>query len=111
MCERVYVGRGERAWPPGDSRGERLAQAIVANWFASHEDSQRYVLYDPLAIVAAVEPEALLYRRGTVTVETKGEELMGKTSAAYEGGHVKVATEVDPSRAQEAMAALMKGQK
>ena len=100
VCKRVYVGREDSAWAPGPSTGARLASRIVDKWFALDPARDRYLLYDPLAIAAVVRPDLLTYEQATVTVETEDAEQLGRTSASFGVGSVRVATNV---RADEAM--------
>ena len=109
VCDQVRVHRNDTAWASGESTGERLAAEILAGWFALHPDLDHYNLCDPLAIVAAVEPDLLSYRAATVTVETEDPERMGKTSAAFGSGPVRVATTVRAGEALKLISALLRG--
>jgi purine nucleosidase len=107
VCNEVYVARDENDWLSGQSRSEKLAGRILANWFASHPERDRYKLYDPLAVAAAIRPELLLYRQASVSVETEDPQRLGKTSATYNGGDVKVASGVQAQEARQLIRSLL----
>lgn len=101
VCTRTVVTSEEDPWFPGRSGTARLANRVLGNWFSAHP-GRRYDLCDPLAMVAAVDPDVLGYRDADVTVVTDGPER-GRTVARYGGGPVKVATEVDVEAAKARM--------
>ena len=102
VCTRTVVTGEEDPWFPGRSGTARLANRLLGNWFRAHPGGDTYDLCDPLAIVAAVDPDVLSYRDADVTVVTDGPER-GRTVARYGGGPVKVATEVDVEAAKASM--------
>ena len=81
-----------------DSPAARLAGLIVRGWFAMRPDDGRYMLCDPLTVLAAVRPDLFGYEQASVSVATGGEEA-GRTIASYGEGNVRVARSV---KAQEA---------
>ena len=101
VCDRVYVERDDSDWLSPTLGHGGLGGRLLANWFASHAQRDRFSLCDPLAIVAAVRPDLLSYTRATVTVETANRERMGSTNAVYGQGNVRVATGVQVDRARE----------
>ena len=101
VCDRVYVGRDDGDWLSPDLGHEGLGGRLLSNWFASDSKRDRFSLCDPLAIVATIRSDLLTYTRATVTVETADKRFMGKTSAVYGGGNVRVATGVHVDRARE----------
>ena len=109
VCDQVGVCRNDREWASGPSTGERLAAEVLAGWFALHSDLDHFNLCDPLAIVAAVKPDLLSYRDATVTVETEDGERKGKTSATYDRGPVRVATDVRAEEAVKLIGSLLSG--
>ena len=109
VTDRVYVRRDEADWVQGRSRSARLAGRILANWFRAHPEEESYNLCDPLAIVAALRPEILSYRRATVTVETESSERTGKTSATYGAGNVNATATVDSGAVRQFIRRLLGG--
>ena len=107
VCTQVYVTRDDEGWISGGSKRARLARRILANWFKTHPDRERYDLCDPLAVTAAIEPNLLGYTRATVAVETNDPEQMGRTIATYGDGLVEVATTVDSGRAKAVIGDLL----
>ena len=108
VCDKVYV-LGDDKWIQGRSESERLARRILAAWFASRSNADRYTLCDPLAIVAALRPELFSFRQADVTVEVSDPERMGQTLAAFGAGNVRVATAVRVDEAKDAIRTLLRG--
>ena len=100
VCTKTFFTRGESPWVPGDTQAARLAQKVLANWFRTHPDRQRYDLCDPLAVAAAVRPGLLTYRQAQVSVETGENEQRGRTVARFGAGPVEVAVGVDAEAAK-----------
>ena len=109
VCDQVYVGRDNGAWPEGQSRSEVLARKILTHWLAAHGESERYNLCDPLALVALLRPDLLACKQAKVAVETEIEERLGATAASYGKGNVKVATDVRVTEAKETIRDLLTG--
>ena len=85
-------------WFRGGSASARLCNRIMASLLHGSDAPQSFHLHDPLAVAAAIDPDALIYRRARVSVVTEGDER-GRTTAHFGGGAVKVAVGVDVSRA------------
>ena len=109
VCARTTITREDLPWTAGESRTARLGRRVLYNWFRGHPDRERYDLCDPLAIVAAVQPDMLRYKRAAVAVETDNTERLGKTTATYGKGHVRVAVDVDVEGAKRLMVDLLGG--
>ena len=109
VTEQVAVSREGEPWIEGDSTGASLARRLLAAWFERHPNRGPYGLHDPLAVVAAIDPSLLACRRGRVTVEVRSGERLGKTTASYGPGPVKVALGVDADRAVSMITALIRG--
>ena len=107
VCNPVYVSRGDIPWPPGRTRSATLAKRILTNWFARDGNRDRYWLCDPVALIAVLNPELVDFRRATVTVEPPEAERMGKTSAVYGRGNVRVASNIRSSEAKERIKDLL----
>ena len=107
VCNPVYVSRGDIPWPPGRTRTEMLAKRILTNWFARDGNRDRYWLCDPVALVAILNPELIDFRRATVTVEASETQRMGRTSAVYGRGNVRVASDIRSSEAKERIKDLL----
>ena len=99
VTEQVAVSREDEPWIEGDSASASLARRLLAAWFALHPDRGPYGLHDPLAVAAAIDPSLLSYRQGKVSVETRPGDRLGKTTASYGPGPVRVALGVDAGRA------------
>ena len=108
VCDQVYVQEDDR-WVQGQSESAKLAWRILANWFASRSNAERYSLCDPLAVVAALQPKLFSFRQAEVTVEVSDPESMGQTSAAYGAGNVRVATAVRVDEAKDAIRTVLRG--
>lgn len=109
VTTRVFFTEGDRPWVAGHSRTALLARRILSNWFGSHPGSGGYHLHDPLAVVAAIRPDLLSYRRANVTVETAHPEQAGRTRAEYGHGPVRVALAVDVDAARALISNLLSG--
>ncbi len=91
--------RSGGAWRSDGSRGKALTKRLVEGWFEIHEGDV-YALCDPLTIVAAIRPELFEWRDASVTVDERGDAI-GATRAAYDGGGVRVALDVDANEARD----------
>ena len=99
VTEQVAVSREDEPWIEGDSASASLARRLLAAWFALHPDRGLYGLHDPLAVAAAIDPSLLSCRQGEVDVEVRQGDRLGKTTASYGPGPVRVALGVDAGRA------------
>ena len=95
-CQQVFLKRGdiETARPSTDAG--ILAERIMAGWFGQDPTRERFNMYDPLTLVAAVEPQAIRLRSVTMTVDdslsTDNSDVWGRCRVLDEtGGPIKVA--------------------
>jgi len=100
VCDQVFATPDEITFYSTPSSPEWLSEEILRNWFKLHPDRQTYNLCDPLAVVAALDPEALSYRSANVSVDTNEKGQYGKTIASFGDGPVRVAIDVNVSRAK-----------
>lgn len=100
--------RGGPQWFDGASRSAVLGNRILADRFRERDDLQEFYLHDPLAVVAAIDPDVLTCRQVQVSVVTEGEER-GRTLATYGDGTVQVAVGVDAGRAVETVRRWVSG--
>lgn len=96
-------------WFPGGSASARLCNRIMASLLQGAEAPQVFHLHDPLALAAAIEPDALTYRQASVSVATDGEER-GRTTAHFGRGTVKAAVGVDVPRALQLVRSAVSGE-
>ena len=97
-CDQVFL-EADDVGRFGDSRAERLAARMLKNWFRAQPDGSRYSLCDPLAILAAVQPDLLTYKAAEVSAEESDSEFLGKTEASFGDGPVRVTVTVDAADA------------
>ena len=97
--DRVGFGLRNADWRSERTRGERLAAEIIKGWFDIHPGRTVYVLCDPMTVAVSIKPDLFEFRQGTVTVDEEGETL-GRTTAEYGDGNVRVALDVDAERAR-----------
>ena len=109
ISRQTSIARDDADWFGGDTPGERLAARIVENWFELGQRERRFSMHDPVTIMAALRPELVETRAGTLTVETDGERV-GEVRADYSrGGSVDVAVSVDAGEALGFMRGLLRG--
>ena len=82
-CRQVYLPRSgldniKSAGRKSAGRLGELAARLLAGWFAKDPARRQFHLYDPLAVIAAVAPDALPLR--TVTLEIDDPETTGDAS-------------------------------
>ena len=109
VTEQVAVSREGEPWIEGESASASLANRLLAAWFELHPDRGPYGLHDPLAVAAAIDPALLSCREGTVSVETRPGDRLGKTTARYGPGPVRAALGVDAARAVSLITSLVRG--
>ncbi len=109
VCNQAVESRSEAPWYSDSSDSGRLASKILSNWFEADPDRNTYNLCDPLAAAAAISPGLLSYREAKVAVETEDPERMGKTTAIYGRGSVKVAVDGNMDEARQVIRCLVEG--
>ena len=87
--------------------GARLAGLVMRGWFAMRPDRGSYQLCDPLTVLAAVQPDQFTFERAAVRVETDDPARLGKTTARYGEGSVRVARGVRAEQATAAVKAML----
>ena len=109
ISRQTSFARDEEAWLAGDTPGERLSARILENWFGMGHSQRRFSLHDPSTIMAALRPDLVETRAGTLSVETQGERV-GEITADYgSGGGVDVVVGVEVDEALAFMRGLLKG--
>ena len=106
VTRQTSVTAADLPWVVGEAPTARLARRIVTSRLESRPEGGEYHLHDPLAVVAALQPELLEYRQATVTVHRQGDER-GRTVARYGDGPVKVAVRVDVGGAKALIKRLL----
>ncbi len=109
VTNKVLLRREEDWWRRSRSRTGLLAGRVVRNWLRRHPERPGWVAHDPLTVVAALHPEVMTLKRGSVSVETEEGEMQGKTTATYGEGTVNVAVDVDAEAARHRMWDLVVG--
>ena len=109
VTNKVLLRREEDWWRRSRSRTGLLAGRVVRNWLRRHPERPGWVAHDPLTVVAALHPEVMTLKRGSVSVETEEGEMQGKTTATYGEGTVDVAVDVDAEAARHRMWDLVVG--
>ena len=95
-CRQVFLTREDvLAARPSTDVGV-LAERIMAGWFGQGPTRERFNMYDPLTLVAAVDPHAIAFRSVTMTVDdsmtTDDSDLWGRCRLLDEtGGPIRVA--------------------
>ncbi len=67
-CRQVYVSCTEAAGLESPTPAGKLAADLLAGWFLKDPQRERFNLYDPLTLIAAVSPSALTMRPVTLAV-------------------------------------------
>ena len=109
VTTKTRIAREAEPWVQGETATARLSRRILANWFRSRPTADEYYLHDPLAVAAALRPDLLTYERAKVAVETGHSERLGRTTAAYGEGPVKVALGVDVRASIDLVTGLLVG--
>ena len=68
-CRQVYLTRTELAGITAGSPEGQLAAELLDGWFRNDAGRERFNLYDPLAVAAAIDPAVLHTRRVALTVD------------------------------------------
>ena len=70
-CRQVYLARADGDDIGGGAGGRRaaLAAGLLAGWFHRDPARERFHLYDPLAVIAALEPAILRLRPVTLAID------------------------------------------
>ena len=95
-CRQVFLTRDDVvAAHPSTAEGV-MAERLLAGWFRMDRTRERFNMYDPLTLVAAVCPEAIKFRSVTMTVDdsvtTDDSTLWGRCRVLDEtGGPTRVA--------------------
>lgn len=68
-CRQVYFSRSDLDGIKSGGRLGELAARLLAGWFAKDPARQQFHLYDPLAVIAAIAPDALPLRAVTLEID------------------------------------------
>ena len=95
-CLQVFLTRDDVAAARPSTAEGILAEQLLAGWFRLDDTRERFNMYDPLTLVAAVCPEAIKFRPATMTVDdsvtTDDSTLWGRCRVLDEtGGPIRVA--------------------
>ena len=116
-CRRVFVSRAEAERLDSSDPAGRLAAQLLAGWFRRDASRERFNLYDPLTLIAAVAPSALNLRPVTLALDdsdtTDDSSQWGRCRVVNPAeGPVSIAAaeDVNVPAAQEAMRRLLNWQ-
>lgn len=95
-CRQVFLTREDVEGARASTEAGNLAERLLAGWFSQGPTRERFNMYDPLTLVAAVAPQAIAFRSVTMTVDdstsTDDRDLWGRCRVLDEsGGPVSVA--------------------
>lgn len=95
-CRQVFLTSDDVASARPSSAAGILAERLLASWFRQGATRERFNMYDPLTLVAAIAPHAIKLRSVTMTVDdsttTDDRALWGRCRVLDEnGGPVRVA--------------------
>ena len=95
-CRQVFLTRADVESARPSSAAGILAERLLAGWFTQGATRERFNMYDPLTLVAAIAPHAIKLRSVTMTVDdstaTDDTALWGRCRVLDEnGGPVRVA--------------------
>ena len=95
-CRQVFLTPDDVAGARPSSAAGILAEQLLAGWFRQDPTRERFHMYDPLTLVAAIDPRAIKLRSVTMTVDdsitTDDSSLWGRCRVLDEtGGPVSVA--------------------
>ena len=68
-CRQVYFARSDLDGLKSGGRLGELAARLLAGWFAKDPARRQFRLYDPLAVIAAIAPDALQLRPVTLEID------------------------------------------
>lgn len=81
-CHLVYLTRDDVDGANPSTPAGTLAQELLAGWFNLDPTRERFYMYDPLTLVAALDPDAIRFRSVTMTVDdsetTADDSLWGR---------------------------------
>ncbi len=94
-CRQVFLTSEDVASARPSSAAGILAERLLAGWFRQGPTRERFNMYDPLTLVAAIAPHAIKLRSVTMTVDdsttTDDNALWGRCRVLDEnGGPVRV---------------------
>lgn len=107
VTSRVSFECTDAPWFSGYAAAAMLSERIVRTWFDEHRTSARYHLHDPLAVVAAMDPNLFSWRRASIDVETHDAARAGMITATYGSGPVRVAVAVQADDAKAAVTDML----
>ena len=95
-CQQVFLTREDVNGARSTTEAGILAERLLTGWFDRDPTRERFYMYDPLTLVAAVDPDAINYRSVTMTVDDSmtadDSDLWGRCRTLDEsGGPIQVA--------------------
>lgn len=107
VCDPVFLHRRDLDALDTDHPAGELQRSIVTAWFHLHPETGVFSLCDPLTVAATVRPDLLAYRTAAVHTEENDAETLGKTTAEYGSGSVRVASKVHAAEAKAQIVAML----
>ena len=108
VCNPVFLHKQDLDALDAGHAGSELQRRIVKEWLALHPESESFSLCDPLAVAATVRPNLLTYRAAAVHTDAADATRLGKTTAEYGSGSVRVASEVHAAEAKAEIIAMLR---
>lgn len=95
-CLEVFLTREDVEGAHPSTEAGILAKRLLAGWFGRDPTRERFYMYDPLTLVAAVDPHAIGFRSVTMTVDdsmtSDDSDVWGRCRLLDEsGGPIRVA--------------------
>ena len=95
-CRQVFLTREDVEAARPSTEAGILAERLLTGWFGQDPTRERFNMYDPLTLVAAVAPQAIKFRPVTMTVDdsttTDDSDIWGRCRVLDEtGGSTSVA--------------------
>lgn len=95
-CRQVFLTREDVETARPSTEAGILAEQLLTGWFGQDPTRERFYMYDPLTLVAAVAPQAIKFRSVTMTVDdsmtTDDSDIWGRCRVLdATGGPISVA--------------------
>ncbi len=68
-CRQVYLTKDDVEGARASTEAGNLAERLLSGWFRQDPTRERFYMYDPLTLVAAVDPNAIRFRSVTMTID------------------------------------------
>ena len=109
ITKKVYVSKSEIPWLKNYGPIPKLANELIAKWFASDTpfNRTRFHFHDPVVIAAYLNPKLFEFKQISLTVDCSSSKFRGQTTVLSNKGNTQLAIGVKSSETKHLIHELL----